>query len=223
MSAAATDHEHELVYPDETLYSRITAGKLAMWLFLLSDGFSFGGLLLAYGILRGSSTVWGCTTEEIVKKFGCIEEPALGINFTAALTFLLICSSVTMVLSHAAMVEGDRKGALKWLGLTVVGGALFLVGQCWEYWGLFGLFGPHHGLIHEGLKFGASHYATTFYCVTGFHGLHVLTGVIYLSTIWIGTAMGKTDANTLEVAGLFWHFVDLVWILVFTFIYLIPN
>ncbi|MBM4359514.1 MAG: cytochrome c oxidase subunit 3 [Deltaproteobacteria bacterium] len=223
MSAAATDHDHTLVYPDEQLYSRITAGKLAMWIFLLSDGFSFGGFLLAYGILRGSSTVWGCTTEELVKKTGCVLEPALGINFTAALTFLLICSSVTMVLSHASMVEGDRKGALKWLGLTVLGGALFLIGQLWEYWGLFGLFGPHHGLLNEGLKFGATHYATTFYCVTGFHGLHVLTGVLYLSAVWIGTSMGKTDANTLEVAGLFWHFVDLVWILVFTFIYLIPN
>ncbi len=224
MSAeAASDHDHPLVYPDDSLYSRITAGKLGMWLFLLSDGFSFGGLLLGYGILRGGSKYWGCTTEELMKEFRCLEEPSLGINFTAFLTFLLICSSVTMVLSHAAMVEGDRQGAMKWLSLTILGGLGFLCGQCWEYWGLFGIFGPHHGLLHEGLNFGKSHYATTFYCITGFHGMHVTTGVIYLTSVLIGTKMGKTDANTLEVAGLFWHFVDLVWILVFTFIYLIPN
>ncbi len=215
---AASEHDHHAItYPDEPIYSRISAGKLAMWLFLLSDGFSFSGLLLAYGILRGGSTYWGCVNEELVKKFGCTLEPMLGINFTACLTFLLICSSVTMVMSHAAMVEGDRKGAIKWLGATVLGGALFLCGQYQEYWGLWS-----HGLLHEGLNFGATHYATTFYCITGFHGLHVTTGVIYLSCVLIGTILGKTDANTLEVAGLFWHFVDLVWILVFTFVYLIP-
>jgi heme/copper-type cytochrome/quinol oxidase subunit 3 len=220
---AASDHDHPMVYPDEPLYSRITAGKLGMWIFLLSDGFSFGGLLLGYGILRGASKYWGCTSEALAQQYKCVIEPELGINFTAFLTFLLICSSVTMVLSHAAMVEGDRQGALKWLGLTILGGFGFLCGQVWEYWGWFGVAGPHHGLLHEGLLFGKSHYATTFYCITGFHGLHVTTGVLYLSAVWVATKMGKTDANTLEVAGLFWHFVDLVWILVFTFIYLIPN
>src|SRR4030095_1469378 len=100
MSAhAAADHEHELVYPEDPLYSRITAGKVGMWIFLLSDGFSFGGLLLAYGILRGGSDYWQCT-EGLAKKGGCALEPPLGINFTALLTFILICSSVTMVLAH---------------------------------------------------------------------------------------------------------------------------
>jgi len=218
MSAHAADHDHPLVYPDDKLYSRITAGKLGMWLFLLSDGFSFGGLLLAYGILRGSSDYWGCINEKLVAQFNCVLEPVLGINFTALLTFILICSSVTMVLAHAAMVEGDRKGAVRWLAATVFGGSLFLLGQYHEYWGLI----EGHGLLNLGLEFGATHYSTTFYCITGFHGLHVTTGVIYLACVLVGTMMGKTDANTIEVAGLFWHFVDLVWILVFTFIYLIP-
>ena len=189
-----------------------------MWLFLLSDGFSFGGLLLGYGILRGSSEYWGCVSEATAQKFGCALEPILGINFTAVLTFLLICSSVTMVLAHAAAVEGNRKETLKYLGLTILGGVLFLVGQYHEYWGLI----AGHGLLNEGLVFGASHYATTFYCITGFHGLHVTSGVIYLSTVAFYTWRGKTDANTIEVVGLFWHFVDLVWILVFTLVYLIP-
>jgi heme/copper-type cytochrome/quinol oxidase subunit 3 len=219
MSAPVAADHHELVYPDDPLYSRITAGKVGMWIFLLSDGFSFGGLLLSYGILRGGSEYWGCTSEALVKQFGCVLEPHLGINFTALLTFILICSSVTMVLSHAAAVEGDRKGTMKWLGLTILGGALFLCGQVYEYWGWFI---PHHGLLNEGLSFGKSHYATTFYAITGFHGMHVTTGVLYLSGVLVATAAGKTDANTIEVAGLFWHFVDLVWILVFTFVYLIP-
>ena len=92
--------------------------------FLCSDALSFGGLLLAYGILRGSSTVWHHPGE-----------PALGINFTAGLTFLLICSSVTMVLAHAAAVENKRKETLLFLGLTILGGALFLCGQYKEYFG----------------------------------------------------------------------------------------
>jgi heme/copper-type cytochrome/quinol oxidase subunit 3 len=218
--AAAEHDEHPIVYPDDPLYSRITAGKLGMWLFLLSDGFSFGGLLLSYGILRGGSDYWGCLTEVAAASYGCAIEPSLGIYFTAALTFILICSSVTMVLSHAAAVEGDRRGTLKWLGLTILGGVMFLTGQYQEYWGITDLIG--HGLTNEGLVFGASHYATTFYVITSFHGLHVTTGVLYLSGLWVATWLGKTDANTIEVAGLFWHFVDLVWILVFTFVYLIP-
>ena len=213
---AATEH-HELVYPNDRLYSRITAGKLGMWLFLLSDGFSFGGLLLAYGILRGQSEYWGCVNDATAQAFGCALEPILGINFTAVLTFVLICSSVSMVMAHAAAVEGDRQGTIKWLIATIAGGILFLCGQYEEYWGLVG-----HGLLNEGLNFGATHYATTFYLITGFHGMHVTTGVIYLIAVLIATIMGKTDANTIEVCGLFWHFVDLVWILVFTFIYLIP-
>ena len=213
---AASDH-HEIVYPNDPLYSRITAGKVGMWLFLLSDGFSFGGLLLAYGILRGSSDYWGCINPELVAQYGCTAEPILGINFTAVLTFVLICSSVSMVMAHAAAVEGDKQGTVKWLVATIIGGALFLCGQYEEYWGIVG-----HGLLNEGLNFGQSHYATTFYFITSFHGLHVTTGVIYLTAVLGATLMDKADANTIEVCGLFWHFVDLVWILVFTFIYLIP-
>jgi heme/copper-type cytochrome/quinol oxidase subunit 3 len=216
--AAAGHHDHALVYPDDSLYSRITAGKLGMWIFLLSDGFSFGGLLLAYGILRGGSDYWGCTSQAVVDKFGCVLEPHLGINFTAVLTFILICSSVSMVMAHAASVDGDRQGTLKWLLVTIAGGAMFLCGQYQEYWGLWA-----HGLLDEGLLFGASHYSTTFYCITGFHGMHVSAGVLYLTGVTIATALGKTDSNTIEVVGLFWHFVDLVWILVFTFVYLIPS
>lgn len=204
-------------YPVDAHFGQATSGKIGMWMFLLSDMFSFSGLLLAYGILRGGSSEWWHKTGELA-------EPELGINFTAGLTFILILSSVTMVMAYAAQVEKDRKKTLFWLGLTVFGGFLFLCGQMQEYFGTFAFIFHHHGLTNEGLVFGQSHRATTFYAVTGFHGLHVLTGVIYLSVMWIRTAMGKYDSgnyNHLEIAGLFWHFVDLVWILVFTFVYLI--
>ncbi len=215
MSATVAGHaehgdEHGSVVSQDEHMGTASLGKLGMWIFLLSDGFSFGGLLLAYGILRGGSKLW------IDPALG---EPKLGINFTAVLTFLLICSSVTMVLAHAAAVEGNRKKLCTYLGLTILGGVLFLCGQYEEYFGIFG-----HGLVNEGLKFGQSAYASTFYVTTSFHGLHVLTGVIYLTVMLIRSAMGKYDHGNhdhIEIAGLFWHFVDLVWILVFTFIYLL--
>ncbi|HJZ85008.1 MAG TPA: cytochrome c oxidase subunit 3 [Polyangia bacterium] len=192
-------------WPEDPQYGKATLGKLGMWIFLLSDALSFAGLLLAYGILRGGSTHWHNPGE-----------PELGIPFTAGLTFLLICSSVTMVLGYAAAVENKRKQATLFLGLTALGGVLFLCGQAHEY----------HGLSQEGLHFGASAYASTFYVITSFHGFHVFTGVTYLTIITIATALGKFDNgnyNRIEVAGLFWHFVDLIWILVFTFVYLVPT
>jgi len=201
-AAEAAHHHDSLVGPPDE-YGTATSGKIAMWIFLLSDAFSFSGFLLAYGILRGGAETW-------------IQpgQPALGINFTAAMTFLLICSSVTMVLAHAACVEGNRRETMMFLALTILGGVLFLSGQAYEY--------TH--LSNEGLHFGDSHYASTFYCITGFHGLHVLTGVIYLTVMLLRTARGAYDDgnhNHIEIAGLFWHFVDLVWILVFTFLYLL--
>ena len=218
-SATADHHDHPKMMPgdwpvDED-YGNITAGKLSMWFFLLSDAMSFAGLLLAYGLLRGGAETWINPGE-----------PELGIEFTAGLTFLLICSSVTMVMAYANIVEKNSSRAAFYLFLTVFGGALFLCGQLQEYWGTFEAIFHHKGLIADGLIFGNSHYATTFYVITGFHGCHVLTGVIYLAIMLVRTLQGKYDDgnyNEIEIAGLFWHFVDLVWILVFTLVYLIPN
>ena len=182
-----------------------SSGKLGMWIFLLTDAMSFGGLLLAYGILRAGSHHWPNPSER------------LGIGFTAVMTFDLICSSVTMVLALSAAQEKNKKQALLFLGLTILGGLLFLGGQAKEY----------TGLISEGGGLSVDQMWSTFFITTGFHGLHVFTGVSYLTVIFFQTLRGKyTDgpdarANSIEIAGLFWHFVDLVWILVFTFIYLI--
>jgi cytochrome c oxidase subunit 3 len=221
--AHAEHHDHRLKeedWPVDESCGRASAGKVGMWMFLLSDALTFAGFLLAYGILRGGKDVWQCT-EEAAAQTGCVVEPELGINFTAALTFLLICSSVSMVMAFAASQENDRKGAVKWLCLTILGGCLFLVGQYYEYFGI-----GHPGLIEQGLIWGQSSYATTFYLITSFHGCHVFTGVCYLTVIMIMTHKGKFDDgyhSPIELVGLFWHFVDLVWILVFTLIYLIPQ
>jgi len=205
------DHGHgPIEYPVDEQFGQATPGKIAMWFFLCSDGFSFSGLLLAYGILRGASTKWHNPGE-----------PILGINFTAGLTFLLICSSVTMVLAYAAAVERNKKMLCTYLALTILGGLLFLTGQYSEY---FGILTP--GLTKEGLVFGNSAYANTFYVITSFHGCHVFAGVCYLTIILIRALLGKFDKGSVspvELVGLFWHFVDLVWILVFTFVYLIPE
>jgi cytochrome c oxidase subunit 3 len=196
-------------WPLDRFMGRASALKIGTWLFLLSDAFSFGGLLLAYGILRAGAGVWWRAGE-----------PALGINFTALLTFLLICSSVTMVLAVTAAREGRRAATVRYLGLTMLGGVLFLTGQFHEYFGIH-----EQGLIARGLVFGHSARATTFFLVTSFHGFHVLSGVVLLGVMLVRTRQGKHDGgnyDAIEAAGLFWHFVDLVWILVFTFVYLIP-
>src|SRR5262249_51616685 len=159
-----------------------TSGKIGMWIFLLSDAFSFGGLLLGYGILRGGSSIWHHEGE-----------PTLGINFTAGLTFLLICSSVTMVMAVANAAEGNRSRVSFWLLLTALGGALFLTGQYQEYFGIW-----EEGLTKRGLLFGHSGYASTFYLITSFHGLHVFSGTLYILITFFRNAAGKADANEIE-------------------------
>jgi heme/copper-type cytochrome/quinol oxidase subunit 3 len=199
-------------------FGEATDGKVGMWIFLLTDAFSFSGLLLAYAILRAGSEHWPIYKDDACN-IGAANhahcDVRLGIPFTAVMTFVLICSSVTMVLSLAAAQNRDRKGLLTWLGATIAGGTFFLCGQAYEY--------SH--LIHEGFTIQKDHMMATFFTVTGFHGMHVFTGVTYLTIIWIQAALfGKYthgDYNNVEIAGLFWHFVDLVWILVFTFVYLI--
>ena len=229
MSAHSAPLPHE--YPVDDQFGRATMGKMGMWFFLLSDAFSFSGFLLAYGILRYGSDTWRCTGE-LAEATGCAPEPGFGIVFTAILTFILIISSVTMVIAYAEMTENNRSGTLTWLGATIFGGILFLCGQAQEYFGTFDMLipGHHPGLIKEGLLFGKSHYATTFYCITAFHGMHVLTGVLLLMRTWFRIFTGhctsddgRLNYNELEIVGLFWHFVDLVWILVFTVVYLIPE
>lgn len=177
--------------------------KLGMWVFLASEVMFFTGLIGSYIILRwGASESWPVPGE------------VLNIPVTATNTFLLICSSVAMVKAFAAIEEGDQKHLKLWLLATIVMGASFVGVQAYEY--------TH--LIHDGFLPSSGLYGSTFYAMTGFHGFHVTMGVLCMTWV-LGKAMRghytKEDHRGVEVIGLYWHFVDLVWILLFTIVYLI--
>jgi cytochrome c oxidase subunit 3 len=138
------------------------------------------------------------------------------------MTFLLICSSVTMVMALAAAHEKDRRATSFFLALTILGGLLFLAGQAYEYTHL--VHGKHMSLSGMRLALEAGvppAFSSTFFIVTSFHGAHVFSGVCYLTVMLVKNLRGTATENGIELAGLFWHFVDLVWILVFTFVYLV--
>jgi heme/copper-type cytochrome/quinol oxidase subunit 3 len=205
MSQAVTMHHG--VEPAESPVTPESWGKLGMWIFLAGDAVGFGTLLAGYGAMRATSADW--------------PDPFtyLGINLTAAMTFLLICSSVTMVKALEWLGRGDRDRAVRFLLLTALGGAIFVGLQAYEWTHLI-----HTGLHIDGNPWGAALFGTSFFIITGFHGLHVTAGVIYLLAM-VGVVKRRTDPaasyNMVEIAGLYWHFVDLVWIMVFTFMYLL--
>jgi len=195
---------HGVVEPAETPLTPESWGKLGMWLFLAGDAMSFGGLIVGYGILRHASHDWPNPTQ------------VLGINLTAFMTFLLIVSSVWMVLALAAIQEGNKARFNKFLGLTILGGVMFLGCQAYEWTHLL-----THRLPELNIYFTTHLFATTFFILTGFHGMHVTGGVIYNTCVLLAVNRGRYEAKHVEIAGLYWHFVDLVWILIFTFVYLI--
>lgn len=211
---AAVGHAGEDTY--ESPLTPESWSKLAMWIFLAGDAMSFGGLLAAYGALRFSMPT---CAEGVPAPCWPLPSHVLGIALTGFMTFLLICSSVTMVKALAAIQDGDRNRMCRFLGLTVLGGITFLALQAYEWTHLI-----HEGLTVSSNPFGTSQFGTTFFMTTGFHGCHVFGGVCYLSAVLIKGLRGgysRTNYAGVETAGLYWHFVDLIWILVFTFIYLI--
>ncbi len=191
-----------------------TPGKLGMWLFLASDAMGFVGLISAYIVLRSSHP--GIEWRPTVGDYGFEGHaglPPLNIALTGINTFILIFSSFTMVLALDGVQRGNRRKLLTFLGLTILGGATFLGIQVFEY--------GH--LMSEGMHMYAGPFASTFFLCTGFHGCHVFAGVTYLTVVFVNALRGKYTAashSPVELAGLFWHFVDLVWIILFTVIYL---
>lgn len=195
------------VEPAESPLTPESWGKLGMWVFLAGDAMSFGALLAGYGAMRAGSSDWP------------IPQEILGIQLTAFMTFLLICSSLTMVKGLSAIKHGDSKGLVRFMLVTALSGLIFLGLQAYEWTHLI-----QHGLTLTSNPYGSYLFGTTFFLITGFHGAHVTVGVIYLTIIALRGMKGKysaENANGVEIAGLYWHFVDLVWILVFTFVYLI--
>jgi heme/copper-type cytochrome/quinol oxidase subunit 3 len=201
-SVAVAEH-HLDVEPAESPLTPESWGKLGMWIFLAADAMSFGGLLASYGALRYGDPTWPRPSS------------ILGIQLTALMTFLLVCSSVTMVEALAGIRHGNQAKLRRFLLLTMLGGAIFLSLQAYEWNKL---------IFHEGQSIRKNLFGATFFILTGFHGMHVFSGVVYLGAILVRALLGKYSAehnSEVEIAALYWHFVDLIWILVFTFVYLL--
>jgi heme/copper-type cytochrome/quinol oxidase subunit 3 len=176
--------------------------KLLMWLFLGSECLFFGSFIAAYLLYRGQSTV------------GPYPEDLVDIPFTSVSAFVLLMSSVSMVLALASIQRGNVRNMQIWLFTTAILGTLFIAGQAYE-------FTEFH---HEGLSLSANLYGTTFFVLTGFHGAHVTIGVLILMSLFTYSLRGgiqQKDSLNIELAGLYWHFVDIVWIIIFTLVYLI--
>ena len=198
-------------------------GKLMMWFFLMTDALTFSGFLAAYGFSRFKYADEWPIAEEVFTHFPFMhgDHPLL---FVALMTFILILSSVTMVLAVNYGHKMERKKVILWLSLTIVGGILFLSSQAWE-WGHFihGLDGVPATLVSN--PYGHPLFADYFFFITGFHGFHVFSGVVILTIILINVIKGTYEERghyeMVEKVGLYWHFVDLVWVFVFTFFYLV--
>jgi cytochrome c oxidase subunit 3/cytochrome o ubiquinol oxidase subunit 3 len=180
--------------------------KLVMWAFLASDTMLFGALIGTYMSFRGRAEEMGV---------GPFPYEIFDIPYTSVSAFVLLMSSLTMVLALSAIQKGNHRGTRVWLAATALLGAIFVGGQFFE----FTVFAK------EGLLLNTNVFASSFYVLTGFHGTHVTIGVIWLVTLlWMSLRGGleQKDAMNVEVAGLYWHFVDIVWIVIFTLVYLIP-
>jgi cytochrome c oxidase subunit III len=178
--------------------------KLGFWVFLGSETLFFGTFIATYMIYVGRS-LQGPYPHEI-----------LDIPLTTISTFVLLMSSLAMVLALSAVQKDNRKGALLWLMMTAGLGSVFLAFQAYEFTHFY----------HEGLTLTSNLFGTTFFILTGFHGAHVTVGVIWLLILWLQTYAGRirpADSLKVEIAGLYWHFVDIVWIVIFMLIYLMQE
>ncbi|HEX4978572.1 MAG TPA: cytochrome c oxidase subunit 3 [Acidimicrobiales bacterium] len=177
--------------------------KLTMWAFLGSECLLFGALISTYLLYKGRSTQ------------GPLPDDVFDIPFTSASSFMLLMSSLTMVLSLAAIQRGDHRRLRIWLLATASLGGLFITGQIYEFTTFY----------REGLSLSTNLFGSTFFVLTGFHGVHVSLGIVMLLSLFGLSMRGKLPAErseAVEIVGLYWHFVDIVWIVIFTVVYLIP-
>ena len=257
-TAVVVDESKQSIWAGGISPMKASYGKLMMWFFLLSDAFTFSALLITYGLIRFSHPGYEGTVadfkfsqeywpipEKVFEAFPGMH--ALGIEsaplvFVGIMTFILIISSVTMVLAVEAGERMDKKSVEKWMLWTILGGLTFLGCQAWE-WSHFitgtdtatigdvvvnGRWVENYEIFGAGLTFnqyGPPAFAALFFFITGFHGFHVFSGVVLNVIIFFNAANGMYEKRghyeMVEKVGLYWHFVDLVWVFVFTFFYLI--
>lgn len=221
---------------------RLSYGKIFMWFFLVSDALTFGGLLVSYGFIRHKyADIWP-KAENVFTHFPFVEQH-LPLAYVGLMTFILIMSSVTMVLAVEAGHRMDKRGVIVWMAWTIVGGAAFVGSQAWE-WYHFIVGTPEgalrnvwdmekqayvqqiwHGANMTVNEYGVPQFANYFFFITGFHGTHVFSGVVLNFIIFLNVIKGTYERRghyeMVEKVGLYWHFVDLVWVFVFTFFYLL--
>ncbi len=232
-------------------------GKLMMWFFLVSDAFTFSALLVSYGLIRYSHTAYNPDAhgafqfsidywpvpEKVFEAVPFLHGASLPLVFVGIMTFILIMSSVTMVLAVEAGHRKDRRDVEKWMLWTILGGLTFLFSQAWE-WTHFihgteggGATDVYGNIIYGANlvqnQYGPAPFANLFFFITGFHGMHVTSGVVLNIIIFYNASIGIYDRpgrkidpgaepyEMVEKVGLYWHFVDLVWVFVFTFFYLV--
>jgi cytochrome c oxidase subunit III len=221
---------------------RLSYGKIFMWFFLVSDALTFGGLLISYGFIRHKyADVWP-KAENVFTHFPFIEQH-IPLAYVGLMTFILIMSSVTMVLAVEAGHRMDKRGVTIWMFWTIIGGLAFVGSQAWEWFhfivgteegALRNIWDPaksqyvkevFHGANMTYNEYGVPQFANYFFFITGFHGTHVFSGVVLNFIIFLnvikGTYQRRGHYEMVEKVGLYWHFVDLVWVFVFTFFYLL--
>jgi heme/copper-type cytochrome/quinol oxidase subunit 3 len=203
----AAGHGHGELQPGEHgwTYTGLTNEKLAMWLFLGTECLLFGGLISTYLLYKS----------RVPAGTGPAPHDIYDIPFTSVSSFVLLMSSLTMVLAVTAIARGDVRNTRVWLLTTALLGAIFISGQVYEF----------TGFLHEGMGFTTNVASSAFFTLTGFHGVHVSLGILMLMSLLLLSFRGRLGperAETVEIIGLYWHFVDVVWILIFTVVYLVP-
>jgi cytochrome c oxidase subunit 3 len=186
--------------------------KMAFWTFIGSECLLFGSLIATYMAYKGRSISPPYPHEVTIN--GKHYEGLLNIPLTSFSTFILLMSSVAMVIALYYVQRGERGRSTLWLLMTALGGSIFLGCQVYEFTNFY----------HEGLTLKSNLFGSTFFVLTGFHGAHVTVGVIYLITLATMSARGRLGperALNVEIAGLYWHFVDVIWIVIFPLVYLI--
>ncbi len=178
--------------------------KVGMWAFLASECLLFGALISTYLLFKGQSRPGTLRPKDV-----------FDIPYTSVSSFVLLMSSLTMVLALAAIQRGDHRRTRIWILTTALLGASFVAGQAYEF----------TTFVRDGLNLRVNLFGSSFFVLTGFHGAHVTIGVLMLLSLYSLSLKGKlpeSKAETVELVGLYWHFVDIVWIVIFTVVYLIP-
>jgi heme/copper-type cytochrome/quinol oxidase subunit 3 len=201
-ASSGTHTEVEAGHPPTS--TGLSNEKVGMWAFLGSECLLFGALISTYLLFKGQSKPGSLRPHDV-----------FDIPYTSVSSFVLLMSSLTMVLALAAIQRGDHRRTRIWILTTALLGASFVAGQAYE----FTVF------VREGLNLRVNLFGSSFFVLTGFHGAHVTIGVLMLLSLYSLSLKGKlpeSKAETLELVGLYWHFVDVVWIVIFTLVYLIP-